>query len=120
MFPERRRTQVETRKIMRRLSKENIKEFGRKLGKVAHADPLTVTTTILSQIEVACFTVGYICVTLPGSVSHRVLHLCRARRPAHCHHHHPPPVRGSVSHRGFTFLTVTTTILSEKVGWPPS
>ena len=27
-------TQLEVRKIMRRLSKENIKEFGRKLGKV--------------------------------------------------------------------------------------
>lgn len=31
---------------------ENVKEFGRKLGKLAHADPLSVFDAILSQIEV--------------------------------------------------------------------
>ncbi|KAK3257881.1 hypothetical protein CYMTET_33047 [Cymbomonas tetramitiformis] len=45
-------TVQEVRRIMRRLSKENVKEFGRKLGKVAHGDPLTVFSTILGQIEV--------------------------------------------------------------------
>ena len=40
-----------TRKIMRRLSKENVKEFGRALGKVAHANPLAVFNAIVVQIE---------------------------------------------------------------------
>ena len=41
----------DARKIMRRLSKENVKEFGRALGKVAHANPLAVFNAIVVQIE---------------------------------------------------------------------
>ena len=33
-------------------AQENVKEFGRKLGKISHANPLTVFNTLLSQIEV--------------------------------------------------------------------
>jgi THO complex subunit 2 len=44
-------SESETQKVMRRLSKDNVKEFGRKLGKVAHANPLAVMTMIVFQIE---------------------------------------------------------------------
>ena len=37
---------------MDHLPQENLKEFGRKLGKVGHGDPLTLFSTMLSQIEV--------------------------------------------------------------------
>ena len=41
----------ETKKVLRRLSKDNVKDFGRKLGKVAHSCPLVVMHTLLAQIE---------------------------------------------------------------------
>ncbi len=41
----------ETKKVLRRLSKDNVKDFGRRLGKAAHAAPLPVCATLLAQIE---------------------------------------------------------------------
>ena len=41
----------ETKKVLRRLSKDNVKDFGRKLGKVSQSCPLVVMHTLLAQIE---------------------------------------------------------------------
>ena len=45
------RTADETKRMMRRLSKENTKQYGRHLGKITHANPCVVFDTILSQIQ---------------------------------------------------------------------
>lgn len=37
--------------IYRRLSKDNVKQFGRHIGKVSHANPVVVFDTIVSQIQ---------------------------------------------------------------------
>jgi len=41
----------ETKKVLRRLSKDNVKDFGRRLGKLAHSCPLVVMHALLAQIE---------------------------------------------------------------------
>ncbi|XP_022991162.1 THO complex subunit 2-like isoform X1 [Cucurbita maxima] len=42
---------LDTRRILKRLAKENLKQLGRMVAKLAHANPLTVLRTILHQIE---------------------------------------------------------------------
>lgn len=44
---------AETRKILRRISKDNIKQLGRQLGKIAHANPTVVLETVVSQVRLA-------------------------------------------------------------------
>ena len=51
----------DTQKVMRRLSKDNVKEFGRKLSKVAHANPLAVMQAIVVQIEAYTNMIGPVC-----------------------------------------------------------
>ena len=46
------RTSDETKRMMRRLSKENTKQYGRHLGKITHCVPTVVFDTILGQIQV--------------------------------------------------------------------
>ena len=48
-------------KVMRRLSKENVKEFGRKLAKSAHGNPLAVMTSIAVQIEAYTNMIAPVC-----------------------------------------------------------
>ena len=45
------KTADETKRMMRRLSKENTKQYGRHLGKITHCNPGVVFDTILSQIQ---------------------------------------------------------------------
>ena len=45
------RTSDETKKMMRRLSKDNTKHYGRFLGKMTHTNPLVVFSTMLGQIQ---------------------------------------------------------------------
>ncbi|XP_061374596.1 THO complex subunit 2 isoform X1 [Gastrolobium bilobum] len=42
---------LDTRRILKRLAKENLKQLGRMVAKLAHANPLTVLRTIVHQIE---------------------------------------------------------------------
>ncbi|KAK9750246.1 hypothetical protein RND81_02G181900 [Saponaria officinalis] len=42
---------LDTRRILKRLAKENLKQLGRMVAKLAHANPLTVIRTIIQQIE---------------------------------------------------------------------
>ncbi|XP_074309319.1 THO complex subunit 2 isoform X2 [Silene latifolia] len=42
---------LDTRRILKRLAKENLKQLGRMVAKLAHANPLTVIRTIVQQIE---------------------------------------------------------------------
>lgn len=42
---------LDTRRILKRLAKENLKQLGRMVAKLAHANPLTVLRTIIHQIE---------------------------------------------------------------------
>lgn len=42
---------TETRKVMRRLSKENVKQYGRSLAKLSHANPVIVFNTMMEQIQ---------------------------------------------------------------------
>lgn len=42
---------LETRRILKRLAKENLKQKGRMVAKLAHANPVTVLRTIVHQIE---------------------------------------------------------------------
>ena len=51
----------ETMKVMRRLSKENVKEFGRKLAKSAHGNPLAVMSSIAVQIEAYTNMIAPVC-----------------------------------------------------------
>ena len=45
------KTADDTKKMMRRLSKENTKQYGRHLGKITHCVPSVVFDTILEQIQ---------------------------------------------------------------------
>lgn len=40
----------EARKILRRISKDNVKQLGRQLGKASHANPAIVLETVVSQV----------------------------------------------------------------------
>ena len=40
-----------TKRMLRRLSKDNTKQYGRHLGKISHSNPGTVFDTILSQVQ---------------------------------------------------------------------
>ncbi|XP_023644586.1 THO complex subunit 2 isoform X2 [Capsella rubella] len=42
---------LDTRRILKRLAKENLKQLGRMVAKLAHANPMTVLRTIVNQIE---------------------------------------------------------------------
>ncbi|KAF7808544.1 THO complex subunit 2 [Senna tora] len=42
---------LDTRRILKRLAKENLKQLGRMVAKLAHASPMTVLRTIVYQIE---------------------------------------------------------------------
>ncbi|CAM9002540.1 unnamed protein product [Rhodiola kirilowii] len=42
---------LDTRRILKRLAKENLKQLGRMVAKLAHANPMTVLRTIIHQIE---------------------------------------------------------------------
>ncbi|KAI3847949.1 hypothetical protein MKX03_017474 [Papaver bracteatum] len=42
---------LDTRRILKRLAKENLKQLGRIVAKLAHANPMTVLRTIVHQIE---------------------------------------------------------------------
>ncbi|KAL0296551.1 UNVERIFIED_CONTAM: THO complex subunit, partial [Sesamum radiatum] len=42
---------LDTRRILKRLAKENLKQLGRMVAKLAHANPMTVLRTIVHQIE---------------------------------------------------------------------
>jgi len=41
---------LETRRILKRLAKENLKQKGRMVAKLAHANPMTVLRTIVNQV----------------------------------------------------------------------
>lgn len=41
---------LETRRILKRLAKENLKQLGRMVAKLAHANPMTVLRTIVNQV----------------------------------------------------------------------
>lgn len=41
----------ETKRVMRRLSKDNVKQLGRFLGKLSHAQPVAVLEVVLDQIQ---------------------------------------------------------------------
>ena len=43
-------TQLDTRRILKRLAKENLKQLGRMVAKLAHANPMTVLRTIVHQV----------------------------------------------------------------------
>lgn len=40
----------DTKKVLRRLSRENVKEFGRRLAKPAHSNPILVGLTLITQV----------------------------------------------------------------------
>lgn len=42
---------LDTRRLLKRLAKENLKQLGRMVAKLAHANPMTVLRTIVHQIE---------------------------------------------------------------------
>ncbi|KAK8947300.1 hypothetical protein KSP39_PZI006604 [Platanthera zijinensis] len=42
---------LDTRRILKRLAKENLKQLGRMVAKLAHSNPMTVLRTIVHQIE---------------------------------------------------------------------
>ncbi|XP_058182779.1 THO complex subunit 2 isoform X3 [Rhododendron vialii] len=42
---------LDTRRILKRLAKENLKQLGRMVAKLAHANPMTVLRTIVHQLE---------------------------------------------------------------------
>ncbi|XP_010556226.1 PREDICTED: THO complex subunit 2 [Tarenaya hassleriana] len=44
-------SKLDTRRILKRLAKENLKQLGRMVAKLAHANPMTVLRTIVHQIE---------------------------------------------------------------------
>ncbi|KAL3635917.1 THO complex subunit 2 [Castilleja foliolosa] len=47
----RQNARLDTRRILKRLAKENLKQLGRMVAKLAHANPMTVLRTIVHQIE---------------------------------------------------------------------
>ena len=42
--------QLDTRRLLKRLAKENLKPLGRMVAKLAHANPMTVLRTIVQQV----------------------------------------------------------------------
>ncbi|BAS75892.1 Os01g0916800 [Oryza sativa Japonica Group] len=42
---------LDTRRLLKRLAKENLKQLGRMVAKLAHANPMTVLRTIIQQVE---------------------------------------------------------------------
>ncbi|BAT76455.1 hypothetical protein VIGAN_01445900 [Vigna angularis var. angularis] len=42
--------ELDTRRILKRLAKENLKQLGRMVAKLAHANPMTVLQTIVHQL----------------------------------------------------------------------
>ncbi|XP_020583433.1 THO complex subunit 2-like [Phalaenopsis equestris] len=42
---------LDTRRLLKRLAKENLKQLGRMVAKLAHSNPMTVLRTIVHQIE---------------------------------------------------------------------
>ncbi|GJQ10669.1 hypothetical protein GpartN1_g2460.t1 [Galdieria partita] len=44
-------TNFETRRVLRRLAKENVKQFGRWLGKICNGNPLVAAECILEQVQ---------------------------------------------------------------------
>lgn len=42
--------QLDTRRILKRLAKENLKQLGRMVAKLAHANPMIVLRTIVQQV----------------------------------------------------------------------
>lgn len=42
--------QLDTRRILKRLAKENLKQLGRMVAKLAHPNPMTVLRTIVHQV----------------------------------------------------------------------
>jgi len=42
---------LDTRRLLKRLAKENLKPLGRMVAKLAHANPMTVLRTIVQQVE---------------------------------------------------------------------
>ena len=46
-----RAAEADAKAVMRRLSKDNVREFGRKLAKAAHANPAAALSTVTKQIE---------------------------------------------------------------------
>nr|GMD23387.1 THO complex subunit 2 [Ipomoea batatas] len=51
LFAARQTAKLDTRRILKRLAKENLKQLGRMVAKLAHANPMTVLRTIIHQIE---------------------------------------------------------------------
>lgn len=47
--------QLDTRRILKRLAKENLKQLGRMVAKIAHANPMTVLRTIVHQVGYVLF-----------------------------------------------------------------
>ncbi len=45
----------ETRKLMRRLTKDNFKQLGRHIGKITHSNPLVMCELLVGQIQVCVF-----------------------------------------------------------------
>ena len=43
-------SQLDTRRILKRLAKENLKQLGRMVAKLSHANPMTVLRTIVHQV----------------------------------------------------------------------
>ena len=43
--------QLDTRRLLKRLAKENLKPLGRMVAKLAHANPMTVLRTIVQQVR---------------------------------------------------------------------
>lgn len=50
--------QLDTRRILKRLAKENLKQLGRMVAKIAHANPMTVLRTIVHQVTSEDFYLG--------------------------------------------------------------
>ncbi|KAI3701887.1 hypothetical protein L6452_27337 [Arctium lappa] len=44
-------SKLDTKRILKQLAKENLKQLGRMVSKLAHANPMTVLRTIVHQIE---------------------------------------------------------------------
>ncbi|XP_011629407.1 THO complex subunit 2 isoform X2 [Amborella trichopoda] len=51
LFAARQTARLDTRRILKRLAKENLKQLGRMVAKIAHGNPMTVLRTIVHQIE---------------------------------------------------------------------
>ncbi|RAL47850.1 hypothetical protein DM860_011435 [Cuscuta australis] len=51
LFTARQTAKLDTRRVLKRLAKENFKQLARMVAKLAHANPMTVLRTIVQQIE---------------------------------------------------------------------